>query len=311
MSSVAPPVLRSALVARPVAEAFAVFTEEIGAWWPLPSHSVFGDEAGGVHVVDGRLVERAIDGRESIWAEVIEWDPPHRLVLAWHPGAGPGAAGRVEVRFSEDEAGTRVDLRHDGWEVFGDDALRRRRDYTGPSAWGHVLDHYADGVELRPDAVDLAELSAAYERFHAVADAATRDGGFVPPTDGGWTAEQVIAHVALNDLAMTAVAHALVDRGEPEFDNRSCQVRATLDTVVVGCGDVDGLIAFGRRCATQAIAAARRLDDEQRARAVPCRFESDGEVVLEAPMPWGRVAIEIQSGRHLPAHTGQLEALRP
>ena len=29
-------------VARPVDEAFAVFTDRIGAWWPLPTHGVFG-----------------------------------------------------------------------------------------------------------------------------------------------------------------------------------------------------------------------------------------------------------------------------
>lgn len=76
------------------------------------------------------------------------------------------------------------------------------------------------------------------------------------------------------------------------------------------CGNLDRLIDFGRRCATQAIAAARRLDEEQRAHPVPCRLEHDGEVVLDAPMPWGQVAIEIQAARHLPAHVEQLQELR-
>ena len=33
-----PPVVRAAWVNRPIDEAFHVFTSEIGAWWPLPSH---------------------------------------------------------------------------------------------------------------------------------------------------------------------------------------------------------------------------------------------------------------------------------
>ncbi len=53
-----PPILRTAVVHRPLAEGFTVFTDEIGSWWPLPTHSVFRESAGGVHFVDGRLVER-------------------------------------------------------------------------------------------------------------------------------------------------------------------------------------------------------------------------------------------------------------
>ncbi|MDY7101806.1 MAG: SRPBCC domain-containing protein [Actinomycetota bacterium] len=309
MTAIAPPVLRTALVACPIDHAFTVFTDEIGAWWPLPTHSVFRERAGGLHFVDGRLVERSTDGREATWAEVLEWDPPHRLVLTWHPGSGPEASGRVEVRFTEEDGGTRIDLRHDGWEAFGEDALRRRRNYAGPSAWGHVLDHFADGAEPRDDGADLAGLADAYDAFFAEA-AAAGPGGFAPPDDGGWTAEQVVAHVALNDLAMTAVAHALVHRGEPAFENHTCQVRETLDAVVGGCGDLDGLVAFGRRCAAQALAAARRLDEGQRAHPVACRLEHDGEVVADAPMPWGLVAIETQATRHLPAHVEQLRKLR-
>ncbi|MEL6982414.1 MAG: SRPBCC domain-containing protein [Actinomycetota bacterium] len=310
MTTPAPPILRTAVVARPVDEAFAVFTDEIGAWWPLPTHSIFQGEAGGVHFVGDRLIERATDGRENVWAEVLAWEPPQRLVLAWHPGSSDGPAGRVEVRFTAEDGGTRVDLRHDGWEAFGDAAMKQRRTYAGPSAWGHVLDHFADGVELRLDGGDLSALESAYAAFFDEAEAGAA-AGFAAPTDGGWTAEQVVAHVALNDLALTAVAHALVHRDDqPTFGNNTCQVIENLDAVVADCGDLTGLIAHGRRCATQAIAAARRLDPDQRDQPVSCTFEHDGEVVGEGPMPWGQVAIEVQAARHLPAHIEQLQKLR-
>lgn len=304
--SAVPPVLRSAVVARTLEDTFRIFTDEIGAWWPLTTHSVFQTDAGGVHFEDGQLIEWATDGRESVWAEVVSWEAPDRLVLDWHPGGELGASGTVEITFTESDHGTRVDVEHRGWEAFGADGLARRRGYVGPSAWGHVLDHLADGTELHVDGDGLGELEAAYAAFFAEAGA----GGFDDPTDGGWTADQVIAHVALNDLALTAVAQSLIHRGEPTFTNIACQDPAHLAAIVERFADRDGLLAFGRRCADQAIGAVRRLDDEQRAHPVPGRFEHDGELVMEQAMPWGRVAIEIQANSHLPAHVEQLRSLR-
>ena len=213
--------LRSAHVARPLDEAFAVFTRQIGAWWPLPTHGIFGADAGALGFEDGHLVERAVDGRTSVWGEVLAWDPPHRLVLTWHPGQDADEASEVEVRFAASEGGgTRVELEHRGWERFGPNAMLRRHGYVGPGAWGHVLDHFAGLADPRPDAVDLTSVAAAYEAFFAEAER----GGFGDPPAGEWDAAHVLAHVALNDLAMTAVAHALVHgRTDLVFGNVTCQ----------------------------------------------------------------------------------------
>lgn len=305
MSSI-PPVLRSAVVARPVDDAFRIFTDEIGAWWPLPTHSVFQAESGGVHFREGQLIEWATDGRESVWAEISSWEPPSRLVLEWHPGRDLGASGTVEITFSAFGGATRVDVVHRGWEAFGEDGLAQRRSYVGPSAWGHVLDHLADGTEFPVDGADLTSLEAAYDSFFAEVAA----GGHGEPADDGWTADQVIAHVALNDLALTAVAHALVHRREPTFANHVCQDRVVLDRLIARFDDRSELAGFARRCADQAVGAARRLDEAQRNQLVPGRFEHDGDVVMEQPMPWGQVAIDIQAMRHLPAHVEQLQNLR-
>ena len=303
-----PPVLRAAHVARPVDEAFAVFTRQIGAWWPLPTHGAFGADAGGLAFEDGLLVERALDGRTCVWGEVLSWEPPHRIVLSWHPGRGPGHASEVEVRFAAvDGGGTRVELEHRGWERFGADAVARRRGYVGPGAWGHVLDHYADGAEPRPDAADVTALRTAYEAFFAEADR----GGFGPPPAGEWDAEQVVAHVALGDLALTAVVHALVEgRSDVAFGNVTCQDRGVLAGFIREAGDLTALVARGRHLAEVATAAVLRLDPDQRATPVHCRLHHDGRVVLDAALPWGEFAVETQASRHLPAHTGQLRDLR-
>jgi uncharacterized protein YndB with AHSA1/START domain len=304
-----PPVLRSAFVARPVDETFAVFTRQIGAWWPVPTHGLFGPESGAVAFEDGRLVERAVDGRTTVWAEVLRWDPPHRLVLAWHPGSDVAEASEVEVRFTaSDGGGTRVELEHRGWERFGEQARARRHGYVGPGAWGHVLDHFVGAADPQPDAVDLTALAAAYAEFFAEAERS----GFGPPPAGEWGAEQVLAHVALNDLAMTAVAHALVHRRtDVEFGNTTSQDPQVLADFVAATGDLAALVARGRELAEVAMAAAARLDPAQLAVEVPCRLFHDGELVLDDRRPWGGLAVDTQARVHLPAHTGQLRDLRP
>ncbi len=303
-----PPVLRSAHVARPVDETFAVFTRQIGAWWPLPTHGRYGADAGGLGFEDGLLVERAVDGRTCVWAEVLAWEPPNRLVLAWHPGREADGASEVEVRFTaSDGGGTRVELEHRGWERFGESAVLRRHAYVGPGAWGHVLDHFADVADTRPDAVDLTAVAAAYDAFFAEAERS----GFGPPPPGEWDAARVLAHVALNDLAMTAVAQALVQgRSVPTFGNVTCQDPQVLTAWVEATGDLPALVARGRELAGVALAATARLDPDQLGTAVPCRLFHDGALVLDQPMPWGPFVAETQASVHLPAHTGQLRDLR-
>ena len=212
------------------------------------------------------------------------------------------------MRFAASEGGgTRVELEHRGWERFGENAMLRRHGYVGPGAWGSVLDHFADVADVRPDAVDLTAVAAAYDAFFAEAER----GGFGDPPPGEWDAARVLAHVALNDLAMTAVAQALVHgRTDPAFGNVTCQDPQVLTDWVAATGDLAALVARGRALAEVAMAATARLDPDQLATAVPCRLFHDGELVLDGPMPWGRLAAETQASVHLPAHTGQLRDLR-
>ena len=301
------PVVRAAEVARPPAEAFAVFTQEIGSWWPLPTHGMFGERSGGLFFRDGRLVEVGVDGAEVTWGEVREWDPPRRFVMSWHPGREAGDASEVEVAFEPSGTGTRVVVEHRGWAAFGAEAMRRRHGYVGPNAWGYVLDHFADLAEPRPDAADLAELAAAYERFFTEADR----GDFGPAPEGEWDADQVLAHVALSDAATIAVSHGLIHGETQRFANLDCHDPGYLRQWIDAAGDRAGLITRGREQAGQVLAILRRLSPEQLATEVPCHLIHDGEVVLDGPRPWAAMSIGAQAAVHLPAHTGQLADLRP
>ena len=302
------PVLRAAHVRQPAAEAFRLFTDQIGSWWPLSTHGLFGERAGGVAFEDGAVVERSVTGERTVWAEVTVWEPPHRLVLAWHPGRADGPSSEVEVRFVADDDGTRIELAHSGWEAFGEGALGARSSYVGPTAWGFVLDHFADVADRDPRRTSLDDLAAAYDAFFAEALA----GGFGTPAPDEWTAVQVVAHVAVNDDTLASVCRALVARGTPSFDNASANDVAQLDALVAAAGgSIAGVVRVARQRAETLRLLVGRLDDDQLATPVPCHLVDRGVLVLDRPMPWGGPVIDTQTAFHLPLHTDQLRALRP
>jgi uncharacterized protein YndB with AHSA1/START domain len=316
-----PPVLRALDVPQNPEQAFALFTGSIGAWWPLPSHGLFGPASAEVAFEDGLIVERATDGRSAVWGEVLAWEPPGRLLFSWHPGDASGAAGQVEVRFlpSADGDGTRIELSHSGWQAFGERAAVVRRDYGGRQAWGTVLDHLADLAERQSAAagadaggwqwpgVDRAELEAAYDTFWTEAGA----GGFGAPVPGGWTAHQVMAHVAVNDGVLAAAVQGLIHERSPRLENLVAVDPAVLDAWVARHdADPARLVTAGRARARRLVDLIGRLDTQHLEAAVPTRLQHDGEVVLDADLPWARV-IATQLTGHLPGHTEQLRALRP
>ena len=136
-----PPIRKTRVVPLTVAEAFELFTVRLGDWWPMTTHSISGSAEAGVRFegrIGGRVVEVSPSGAEWSWAEVTAWDSPHRFVLSWHPHPAPVAASVLEVRFSADEAGCRIDLEHRGWEAFGfEDGTRHREAYD--PGWDEVL----------------------------------------------------------------------------------------------------------------------------------------------------------------------------
>jgi uncharacterized protein YndB with AHSA1/START domain len=140
-----PPLERSVRVSWPVDRAFRRFTEEIGSWWPLRTHSVGQGNAETVVMegrVGGRILERIRGGGEAHWGTVTAWEPPSRVAFTWHPGQTPESAGAIEVRFRAEGDGTRLELTHSGWEKFGTMAAKARRGYG--VGWRYVLDHWAD-----------------------------------------------------------------------------------------------------------------------------------------------------------------------
>lgn len=138
-----------------VDDAFRTFTEGIGSWWPLHTHSISvmdaGDAAPETAVMEprvgGRLYERTRDGRECEWGSVLAWEPPSRLVLEWRVNPS-NPSTEIEVRFSIEGSGTRVDLEHRGWERYPDESgAEARGSYA--QGWESVFAGYAEVAAVK------------------------------------------------------------------------------------------------------------------------------------------------------------------
>ena len=139
------PLVKELTVAAPVERAWAVFTAEIGAWWPVATHSIAPDRVSEIVFEareGGRIFERWDDGTEKPWGEIDLCEPPHRVRFSWHPNEDRPAATEVEVSFTATEGGTLVRLEHRGWERLGAEGAASRSDYDG--GWDYVLGRYAD-----------------------------------------------------------------------------------------------------------------------------------------------------------------------
>jgi uncharacterized protein YndB with AHSA1/START domain len=146
---------RSVTVSAPPERAFEVFTAGFSTWWPLDSHHIGEKDA--VEVVlepraGGRWFERAADGTECDWGFVTEYEPPHRVLLAWHLtpdfdfDPDPAKATEVEVTFTPKDGGTLVELEHRGFEKLGEAGVKMRDSVSSPGGWADLLQMYAKAV---------------------------------------------------------------------------------------------------------------------------------------------------------------------
>lgn len=138
---------KSVTVSVPVERAFEVFTAEIAAWWPLRTHAVDTERSETVVMegyVGGRLYERTPTGEEHVWGTLVAWEPPNRIVYSWHPGRGQETAQEVEITFRPAGEGTRVDIRHYGWEILGDRMKETVASYD--EGWDLVIARYVEAA---------------------------------------------------------------------------------------------------------------------------------------------------------------------
>ena len=144
------PVRKSVFVNAPQAHAFDVFTNGIGRWWPK-SHKI-GETDLDKPVIEpragGRWYQLGVDGSSCDVGKVLEWDPPARVLLAWQLTADwaydPDLLTEVEVTFTPEGSGTRVDLEHRLLEQIGERAATMREAIDSPNGWSLLLRLYSE-----------------------------------------------------------------------------------------------------------------------------------------------------------------------
>ncbi len=146
-------VTRSIVVQAPIALAFAVFTEQFGAFKP-PEHNLMGvaiAETVFEPRVGGHLYDRGVDGTECRWARVLAYEPPDRVVISWDISphwqleTDRDRTSEVEVRFiPEGPERTRVQLEHRHLDRHGADWQGLREGVAGDQGWPLYLQRYAD-----------------------------------------------------------------------------------------------------------------------------------------------------------------------
>jgi uncharacterized protein YndB with AHSA1/START domain len=153
--TIRPAVIAKTFTVRTTPEkAFAIFTDGFDRWWPK-THSI-GDSPLKKAVLEpgvgGRWYGLHEDGSEGLWGDVVAWEPPTRLVLAWRVthqwGYDPNLLTEVEVRFTALPGGeTRVDFEHRGLERFGDSDAAAQTRVSMDGGWGMILDGFKAVVD--------------------------------------------------------------------------------------------------------------------------------------------------------------------
>jgi uncharacterized protein YndB with AHSA1/START domain len=128
---------KSIWVGRSPEISFKVFCEEMAQWWP----GGFGGKDSKLFLereVGGRFYERRADGTEYEIGRVTAYQPPSIVAFSWRAPSWD-VATQVEIRFSAEASGCRIELEHSGWEQ---DAKTRDARNNYDSGWATILGHY-------------------------------------------------------------------------------------------------------------------------------------------------------------------------
>jgi uncharacterized protein YndB with AHSA1/START domain len=152
--------IRETVSVRAVPErAFDLFTAGMGDWWPVGDYSRAVSEFADDHVsvtrlefqprLGGAILEHVSDGRTLPWGEVVAWDPPRRVVMAWRPHALPEPPTELDVTFDADPDGTVVEVEHRGWERLSE-GFRSQMYEIYVRGWTFTLGRFAEAANRAP-----------------------------------------------------------------------------------------------------------------------------------------------------------------
>ena len=143
METVLTPVVCTVEIDAPPERVFRLFTtpEELVRWWP---------DAAELEAREGGRLQLEFEGKGDVSGTVTRFEPPNALGFTWVRGVAPDVVTQVEVEFTElDGGGTRVELRHTGWEAVPENQVSEWR-AMHEAGWRHFLACLRDLAEGRP-----------------------------------------------------------------------------------------------------------------------------------------------------------------
>lgn len=152
--------------------------------------------------------------------------------------------------------------------------------------------------------MDSGALRRAYGEVLAEVDA----GGFGAPPEGQLGAEQIVAHLTVNDELMCEATEALLAGTTFAYYDLAGVHRPELDALVSECGGLDGLASRLRATSRRLVALVDRLGPAADT-PVETHLREGFDLIVDEALPWARV-IDLHTRVHLPKHVAQLRMLR-
>ncbi len=159
--------------------------------------------------------------------------------------------------------------------------------------------------------MDTTELEAAYR---AVLDLAAAHGPGAGPAaaaagdNQAWRAQDVLAHLVLNDWLLARAVRSVLDGAAQPYDNAEAIDPARLRELGEQAGGTTGLVGALEASSRELLELAGRLDQAQGDTQLPVMIVDGGEVFVDRPVPVAEL-LGIQARAHLPMHQRQLGEL--
>lgn len=149
-----PAIEETVTVALTLDQAFALFTDGFGAWWPADYTyaGAVGLSSISLGMKSGDLChEIGPHGFRVDWGRLLDVEPPSRLRFLWQiapdrtPQPDPAQSSEVEVRFTPTASGeTLVRLTHSGFGRYGEAGAAYRDEMASAYGWRLILQALAD-----------------------------------------------------------------------------------------------------------------------------------------------------------------------
>lgn len=146
------PIAHQVLLGCSPQDARSAWTDHLGEWWPLATHSVHGPDAA-LQVLDGAITETVAGHPPAPWGQISS-DTDGDLHVSWRAGVSEAEATWFWLTFAPTatEGTCLLRLQHGGWERRSDEMRGQYR-----RGWPVVLDALSDWVGVPDSRAATAE----------------------------------------------------------------------------------------------------------------------------------------------------------